>query len=130
MGVVLAGGKVEIGAPGEGEGSDGRSLGSHMDADVGEVCPERGLHLGLHIAGQRPSARLRAEIDLEGIDSGTALDRRLLLYRAVVDRGKGKGAGAEESLHHPASAAGNTRMRDAGRGRPGRTNTKSRRRLH
>jgi hypothetical protein len=49
--VVLAGGKVKIRAPSEGEGSDGRGLGSDMHADVGEVCAERSLHFGLHIAG-------------------------------------------------------------------------------
>ena len=79
--VVLAGSEVDVRTPGKGDGPDGRGLGADMDADVGEVCAKGGFHLGLNIAGQRPSARLGPEIDLEGIDSGAALDRGFLLYR-------------------------------------------------
>jgi len=73
MRVVLAGGEVQVRAPGERDGPDGRSLRPDVDPDIGEVGAERGLHLGLNVTRQRPSAGLGSEIDLEGIYARTVL---------------------------------------------------------
>jgi hypothetical protein len=84
----------------------------------------------LHIAGQRPSTGLWAKVNLEGVDSRTALDRRLLLHRAGIDRGQGEGTGAEEPLHGTVPAARDAWLRNAGRGDRLCDNTIWRRRGH
>jgi hypothetical protein len=106
---------VKIASPGKRERSDRCGFRSNMNANVGEVRSQRGLHLGLHIAGQRPSAGSWAKVHLEGIDARTALDRRLLLHRAGMDRGKGKRTRAEEPLDGTAPHARDARLRNAGR---------------
>jgi len=77
--VVLARREVQIGAPGKGDGANRGSLGTYVDPDVGEVCAERGFHLGLNIARQRPSAGFWTKVDLKGVNSGTGLAYRLSL---------------------------------------------------
>jgi hypothetical protein len=84
----------------------------------------------LHVAWQWPSAGLWTQIDLERIDAWTALNRRLLLYRTGIDRGKRKGAGTKETLHHSTPAAGNARLRDTGRTDRCGSNAKWRGRIH
>jgi hypothetical protein len=128
--VVLPGREVEIASPGKRERPNRRSLRSHMHANIGEVRSQRGLHLGLHIAGQRPSAGSWAKVHLEGIHARAALDRRLLLHRAGIDRGQGEGTGAEEPLHGTVPAARDAWLRNAGRGDRLCDNTIWRRRGH
>ena len=99
-------------SPGESDGSDGRSLRAYVDAHVGEVRAERCFHLGLDIARQMPSAGLGAQINLEGIDAGMALNGRFHLHRAGlsahctgVDGDKGERASVKNALQYAAPRA-------------------------
>jgi hypothetical protein len=123
--VILARSEVQVRAPGERDGPDRRSFRAHVDAHVGEVCAESGFHLGLDIARQRPSAGLRAQIYLKGIDAGTALNglfplhrAGLTTHRAGVDGGKGERANEEDPLQYAASRAAGRGPRDRSRGDP------------
>jgi hypothetical protein len=111
--VILAGREVQVRAPGKCNCANGRSVRAYVDSHVGEVCVERGFHLGLNISRKRPSAGLGAQIDLEGIDAGTTLNGRFHLHRADlaahcagVDGGKGERANEEDALQYAASRTG------------------------
>ena len=68
LGVVLAGGEVEVGAVREGQGADRGGLVADVDADVGEAGVEERLHLLLDRFGQRLAAAawLEREIGRQG----------------------------------------------------------------
>jgi len=114
VGVVLARREVQLGAPGERDGSNGRCLRPHMHPHIREAGSEGSLHLCLDIPWQRPSAGSRTEIDLKGIHAGAALYCRFRLdcagfdrarvHRAGIDGGKGERTRLEESLYHAAPA--------------------------
>jgi hypothetical protein len=66
-GLVAARGEVDVVAHGEGNRADSRCLGPGVHPDRGEVCPERGLHLGEHGLGKRLTAAV-GEAELDGVD--------------------------------------------------------------
>lgn len=73
------------------------------------------IRCGLDIARQRPSARFGTQIDLEGVDSGAALDDgSFSLHSTCVDGWKGKRALMEESLCDTASSAAHTGLSNPG----------------
>ena len=110
MRIVLSRREVKIRSPGKSERPDGRSRRSHVHTDVGEVCAERGLHFGLHITGQGPSAGSGAEIHLKRIHSRSALDCRFRLNCTRAHRCEGKRARLKESLYNVASAVASPRV--------------------